>query len=504
MKKQKLVPEIILSLKAGYGKEMFLKDLIAGVIVGIIALPLSIALAIASGASPSAGLITAVFAGAMAAVMGGSKMQISGPTGAFIVIVYGIISKYGIEGLMLATFMAGIFIIILGLCRLGKFVKYIPLPVITGFTAGIAATIFVGQLNDFFGLGLKGLPAETPQKLFAIVTNLGSISWLSVILGAFAVALIVVVPRIQKILPGPLVAIIICTVINLLIPVKCVTMGDIYGEVSVKIVPSLGFFDFSKIGGLIVPALTIAFLAAIESLLSAVVADGMTGAKHNPNMELIGQGTANIASALFGGLPATGAIARTSANIRSGGHTPVSSLVHSLTVLLLSLFLMPYASYIPMTVFAAVLIVVCYNMLNIKEIKKVLKTTPVDIGLMALTFILTVVFDLVVAILVCTFLSLGYQLFKLLVKKKKAVREETPDGIKIKGSVSYFNYEKVMACDDGKETVIDMSEVEDIDATVIDYLETKIRRKQIKITAVNGKIKKHFERHEELTDGIAE
>lgn len=497
-RKQRMIPELVLSLQDGYNAQTLLKDCIAGIIVGIIALPLSIALAIASGAGPAAGLITAIFAGSVAALVGGSKTQISGPTGAFVVIVFGIIAKNGMTGLIMATFMAGIFIILMGLLRFGKLIRYIPLPIITGFTAGIAVTIFIGQLNDFFGLGLKNLPSESLHKLAYIFSNIASISWITIAMGVFAVVVIMVVPKFQKILPGPLVALVVCTVINLFLPSKCVTLGDIFGTVDINISFSIGFFDFAKLPSLVIPALTIAFLAAVESLLSAVVADSMTSTKHNPNMELIGQGCANVVSSLFGGLPATGAIARTSANIRSGGKTPVSAMVHSVVILMLSLFLMPYAKYIPMTVFAAVLIVVCYNMLNIKEVKKVFKTTPVDIGLMVLTFALTVAFDLVVAILVCTSLSLIYQLYKRFIKKHTAEKEISDGKTKLKGSISYMNYDKLFDTSSNEALVLDLTDVIEIDATFTDFLIQKAEKKQVKIHKANKKIQQQLARHSEF------
>lgn len=496
--KGRMVPELLLSLKDGYNGRTFLNDCIAGIIIGIIALPLSIALAIASGAAPALGLITAIFAGGIAALVGGSKTQISGPTGAFIVIVFGIITKFGIDGLIMATFMAGIFIVIMGLFRLGKFVKYIPLSIIIGFTAGIAITIFVGQLNDFFGLGLTQMPAKTLPKLVYTLKYLGNISWITFAMGVFAVAIIVLVPKIHKMLPGPLLAIIICTILNLVLPIKCITLGDIFGTVKVNIKFSFYFFDFSKILSLLIPALTIAFLAAIESLLSAAVADSMTSTKHNPNMELVGQGFANIGSALFGGLPATGAIARTSANIKSGGVTPVSAIIHSIFVLLASFFLMPYAKYIPMTVFAAILIVVCYNMLNIKAIIKIFKTLPIDIVLMVLTFVLTVVFDLIVSILVCTSLSLVYQLYRKYIKKHTASKEITDMGIKLKGVISYFNYDKLIEGIGSQTMILDFDEVEEIDATFTDFLVRKAGKGLIKLKNVNKEIKSKLVLYEEF------
>lgn len=492
--KKLFVPELFLSLSDGYTKTTLLKDIISGVIVGIIALPLSIALAIASGATPAAGLITAIFAGATAGLLGGSKTQISGPTGAFVTIVFGIITKFGMTGLMFASFMAGIFLLIFGFLKFGKFVKYIPLPIITGFTAGIAVTIAIGQLNDFFGLNLSGLPAETLEKLLAVVKGFTNISWISLAMGVVAVLIIVFVPKINKYLPGPLIAIIICTIVNIFLPIKCITMGDIYGQVSVEITPSFGFFDFSNLKYLILPAIKIAFLAAIESLLSAVAADNMANTKTNPNMELIGQGAANIMSSVFGGLPATGAIARTSANIKNGGKTPVAALTHAVILLFFSLFLMRFAIYIPMTVFAAILFVVCYNMMNVKEIKKVLKTTPVDIGLMALTFALTVIFDLVVAILVCTVASLAYQIIKRFLLKKNGIRRVEGNCLVLKGDLNYINYEKMLEYED-KLITLNLSGVDSIDATVISFLETKAARKELRIIASNDKLNKLLGKH---------
>ncbi len=487
--KKRMIPELILSLK-GYNSNLLLKDIIAGIIVGIIALPLSIALAIASGAQPAAGLVTAIFAGASAALFGGSKTQISGPTGAFVVIVAGIIGTHGTAGLLLATLMAGFFIIIMGVARLGKYVRYIPLPVIVGFTIGIAVTIFITQLNDFLGLGLGGVPSQTLPRLFYIFKHISSLSFLTLGMGCLAIAIIVIVPKVQKLMPGPLIAIILCTIVNLLLPVKSVTLGDIFGTIDINIKLNIFSFELASIPSLIVPALTIAFLAAVESLLSAVVADGMTHTKHNSNMELVGQGCANIFSAMFGGLPATGAIARTSANIKNGGRTPISALVHSIVILLLSLFLMPYAKFIPMSVFAAILIVVCYNMVDIKEVKKICKTTPVDIGLMVTTFALTVIFDLVVAILVCTSLSLLYQAYIKLIKKHKGSKEDSADCIKLKGVVSYMNYERLLDTN-SQSLTLDIQEVIDIDATFTDFLIKKTKRNHIKIINPNKKL---FER----------
>lgn len=494
MKKQKMMPALYLSFKEGYSVNKLLKDIIAGIIVGIISLPLSIALANASGVGPEVGLITAIFAGGTAALFGGCRTQISGPTGTLIVVSFGVVQKFGISGLFLATFMAGLIIITMGILRLGKLIRFIPLSIVTGFIAGIAITIFIGQLNDFLGLGLRKLPTESFQKLIFVLKNISKVSFITLGMGLFAIAIIGLVPKIQKLLPGPLVAIIICTVINLLLPSKCMTLGDVFGTVKVNISPSLGFLEFSNITYLIIPAFTIAFLSSIESLLSGVVADGMTGKKHNPNMELVGQGLANIASSVFGGMPAAGVLARTSTNIRSGGKTPISGMVHSLVILLMALFLMPFASYIPMSVFAAILIVVCYQMFNIKEVKKIISSNTIDIGLMTLTFVLTVIFDLMIAIVVCTALSLLYQVYIKLIKKNVGTTEKTEKGIKLKGTISYMNYGRLIT-EVEPEMEFDMTEVDDIDATFTDYLLLKVDSKQIIIRTGNPKVLKKLNKH---------
>lgn len=415
MKKNNYRSEFINSLSDNYTKDILCKDIIAGIIVGIIAIPLSIALAISSGASPEVGLITAIVAGAASALLGGSRTQISGPTGAFVVIVYGIIAKFGFGGMLLATLMAGIIIILMGLLRLGKFIKHIPFPVIIGFTAGIATLIFIGQINDLLGLNLANMPHESYKKFIYIIKHLNNTDFFTLGLGILAIAIIIFLPKLIKKVPPAIISIIICALINFFSPYKATTLGDIFGTVSVRFNVSIGFIDFTAMVALLVPAITIAFLAALESLLSAVVADGMAKTSHNPNMELIGQGISNVVCSLFGGIPATGAIARTSANINSGGRTPVASLIHSVTVLVFALFLMPYAVYIPMTVFAAILCVICYNMFNVKEIKKVLKTSPFNIITMILTFALTFLYDMIIAIIACTLL---YHAYNAIFKRK--------------------------------------------------------------------------------------
>ncbi len=490
---QKSVPEMFLSLK-GYNRSKFIKDLVAGIIVGIIALPLSIALAIASGAKPETGLITAIFAGAAAAIFGGSKTQITGPTGAFIVIVFGIIGQYGYNGLLLATLMAGIITVMLGLFKLGKIIS---------FTGGIAATIFISQINDFFGLNLKNLPSESVEKFAAVIKGFSQFNLSAFILGSAAVAILLIVPKISKKLPAALIAIVICTLANIFM--GCTTLGDLYGSVSVNVKFSVDFVNFSAVPNLIVPAITIALLASIESLLSAVVADSMAGTKHSPDAELVGQGLGNIVSSLFGGLPSTGAIARTSANIKNGGQTPVSAIVHCLMVLLLGFVLMPLAVYIPMTVFAAILIVVCKNMLNLKEIIKISKTTAADVVLMALTFALTVFLNLVAAICVNTVLALVIEGVRYL-KHRHTGKSVLLDNIfRLEGVINYMNCEKLFANKKEKNSVVfDMENVKSIDANTVNLLIECACRKEISCIRIKDKkIAQMLKKHEEINSLIA-
>ncbi|MDO5479375.1 MAG: SulP family inorganic anion transporter, partial [Clostridia bacterium] len=349
-------PKIIETVK-NYDKKSFLRDLVAGIIVAIIALPLSIALAIASGASPEQGLYTAIVAGFVIALFGGSRVNISGPTAAFATIVAGIIATDGMSGLAVATVMAGIILILMGICRMGTLIKYIPEEVTVGFTSGIAVTILVGQLKDFFGLTYPvGTHAvETTEKITAVINNFGTVNWSGVIVGVIALAILIIWPKVSKKIPGSLIAVIFGVVIVKLFNMDVNTIGDLYTISSAPPKFSIPEFDLAKIPGLIPSAFTIAILAAIESLLSCVVSDGMIDDKHNSNTELIAQGAGNIASALFGGIPATGAIARTAANVKNGGRSPVAGIVHAITLLLILLILMPYAAWIPMPVIAAIL-----------------------------------------------------------------------------------------------------------------------------------------------------
>ena len=410
-------PKFFSALKH-YDRKTFTADLMAGVIVGIVALPLAIAFGIASGVSPEKGIITAIVAGLMISLFGGSKVQIGGPTGAFIIIVYGIIQQYGMQGLTVATLMAGVFLILLGVLRLGTIIKYIPYPIVVGFTSGIAVSIFSTQVKDLLGMTMPSVPSDFVEKWIAYINNVGHIDWWSALIGIASVVLIAVWPQLARLfhlsplkaLPGSLVAIIVMTVAALLLKqyagvTTIETIGDRFSINSTlpdAVVPAL---SWEVIKSLVVPAVTIAVLGAIESLLSATVADGVIGDHHNSNTELIGQGIANIASPLFGGIPATGAIARTMTNINNGGRTPVAGIIHALVLLVIFLFLMPLAQYIPMACLAGVLVVVSYGMSGWRSFLAMARRNPKsDVTVLLLTFFLTIIFDLTVAIefgLVC-------------------------------------------------------------------------------------------------------
>ena len=393
-----ITPKLFTVLK-GYSGEQFAKDLISGIIVAIIAMPLSIALAIASGVNPEQGLYTAVVAGFFISFLGGSRVQIGGPTAAFVIIIYGIIAQYGMAGLTLATLMAGLIMIIMGLLRFGDLIKFIPKTITVGFTMGIAIGIIVGQIKDFFGLEMGFVPAEFTGKLVAFGENFHTLSLWTLAIGGLALLIQGFWPYVSRKIPGSLVAIIVTTIIVSLghLPVK--TIGDLYTIKAGLPTFTLPDISFALIRQMISPAFTIAVLAAIESLLSCVVSDGMIGGHHRSNAELVGQGVGNIMSALFGGIPATGAIARTAANVKNGGRTPIAGMVHAVTLLFILLFLMPYASLIPMSCLAAILIMVGYNMSGWRTVIRILKSAPKsDIAVLLITLILTVFFDLVVAI----------------------------------------------------------------------------------------------------------
>ena len=400
MKKPKFF-SILKHRKKELTKEQVIKDIISGVIVAIIALPLSIALGISSGVTPEKGLITAIIAGLFISLFGGSRVQIGGPTGAFVVIVCGIVEKYGIEGLIISTLMAGVILILFGLLRLGNLIKYIPKSITLGFTLGIAVTLLSTQIKDLFGLNIVKVPSEFLHKWSTYISHFNEINLVALFIGVLCIVIIVLFPKINKTIPGSLIALIISTLVVAGLSLKVQTIGSAFGDISSTIPkPELPAFTIDKIKVLFMPAITIAFLAAIESLLSAVVADGMIDKKHNSNTELIGQGLANIASSLFGGIPATGAIARTAANIKNGGRTPIAGIVHAIMLFLIMIVFMPLIKYVPLVALAAILVVVSYNMSEWKECVKVIHNDKFDAVELLTTFVLTVTCDLVVAILV--------------------------------------------------------------------------------------------------------
>lgn len=394
-----LKPKLFDTLK-GYTGKQFARDVVSGIIVAIIALPLSIALAIASGVGPVQGLYTAIIAGFFISFFGGSRVQIGGPTAAFVVIIYGIVQQYGQSGLIVATIMAGIILIIMGICHFGSLIKYIPYTITTGFTCGIAVTLFVGQLKDFLGLN-GSAPSEFLDKLIFYGKNIKDTNLVAIGVGLLAIAILILWPKVTDKIPGSLVAIIVTTLLVKFADLDVNTIGSIYSDISSKL-PTLSIpkgVDFEMVRQLIQPAFTIAILAGIESLLSAVVADGMIGDKHRSNAELVGQGLGNIFSGLFGGIPATGAIARTAANVKNGGRTPIAGIVHCITLTLILVLLMPLAKLIPMTTLSAVLLHVAWNMADWKSFTRLLKKAPKsDILVLVSVFLLTVFFDLVIAI----------------------------------------------------------------------------------------------------------
>ncbi len=518
---EKLKPKLFSVMKT-YTKEQFIKDVIAGIIVAIIALPLSIALALASGVGPEQGIYTAIVAGFLISFFGGSRVQIAGPTAAFATIVAGIVAEKGMEGLILATVIAGMILVLMGVLRLGNLIKYIPYTITTGFTAGIAVTIAIGQVKDFLGLTYPAGTAtiETMEKLEAVIKNIATVNWQAVAVGAVCLAILILWPYVNKTIPGSLLAVIagICMVQFLHMNVN--TIGDLY-EISNKLpVLQAPVFTFGSIREIFPDAFTIAILAAIESLLSCVVADSMINSKHRSNMELIAQGIGNIGSALFGGIPATGAIARTAANIKNGGRTPVAGMVHALTLVLILVVLMPYAALIPMPCIAAILFMVAYNMCGWKSFVNLCKSSPKsDVLVLILTFALTVVFDLVVAI------EVGILLTAILFMKRmsdvtevegwKYVEEEDdPDSIslrmvpkhtlvyEISGPMFFAAADKILKISVREDTrclVLRMRSVNAIDATAmhsLDQLYDMCNRKKIQIilSHVNEQPKKVMEK----------
>ncbi len=428
------LPKLFTTLK-DYNREQFIADTSAGIIVGIVALPLAIAFGIASGVTPSQGIITAIIGGFIVSALGGSRVQIGGPTGAFIIIVYGIVQTYGMAGLTIATVMAGFILIAMGLARFGSVIKFIPYPVTVGFTSGIALLIFSTQIKDFFGLVIAKVPSEFHEKWISYFFNFYSVNYFSTGIASLALAIMIFWPKVTNKIPGSLIAIIITTVIVQLLNFPVETIGSRFGEISSNL-PAPKFFpiNFSTVKNLIGPASTIAILAAIESLLSAVVSDGMVGTKHRSNMELIAQGAANLGSAVFGGIPVTGAIARTVVNVKNGGRTPIAGIIHAITLLLIMLFFGSLAKLIPMATLAAILVIVAYNMSEWRSFLELLKSPRSDVIVLVTTFLLTVIFDLTIAIEIGMVLSVFLFMRRMsevtnigLIKREMSDDEEKPD-----------------------------------------------------------------------------
>ena len=441
-------PQLFYTLK-NYNKKTFMSDLMAGIIVGIVALPLAIAFGIASGVTPEKGIITAIVAGFIISLLGGSKVQIGGPTGAFIVIIYGIIQQYGLEGLTIATLMAGAFLILFGLLHLGTIIKFIPYPIVVGFTSGIAVTIFTTQIKDLFGLSIDKMPSDFIEKWQCYLEHFNTVDWWCTAVGLLSVVIIALTPRFSKKIPGSLVAIVVMTLGALALKqyagVSSIeTIGDRFSVSNSIPEAHMPAMTWETIKSLVSPALTIAVLGAIESLLSATVADGVVGDHHNSNTELIAQGIANLASPIFGGIPATGAIARTMTNINNGGKTPIAGIIHAITLTLIFLFFMPLAQYIPMACLAGVLVIVSYGMCGWRSFLALMKNPKSDVSVLLITFFLTIVFDLTVAI------EVGLIIASLLFMKRMSettdvkviMNEINEDSDMIKGNIEHLTIPK--------------------------------------------------------------
>ena len=393
------VPKSLVCLREGYTRDSLLRDVMAGVVVGIVALPLALAFAIASGVPPERGLYTAIIAGFLISALGGSRVQIGGPTGAFVVIVYGIVSDYGYEGLVICTVLAGLILVVMGLARMGALIKFIPYPVVTGFTAGIAVIIFSSQVKDFLGLRMGKVPAEFVEKWVSYGEHFHTVDWTTAALAAGTLLVLLIWPRISRLLPAPFVAMVAATLVVQLMGLPVETIGSRFGGVPSSLpLPHWPDIPWQNMRELIPPSITVALLAAIESLLSAVVADGMIGTRHKSNMELVAQGVANIASPIFGGIPATGAIARTATNVRTGGRTPLAGMVHALTLVLILVFAGQWAAKVPLAALAAILVVVSFHMSEWRSFAGLLRAPKSDIFVLIITFALTVFVDLTVAV----------------------------------------------------------------------------------------------------------
>jgi len=519
MKAFEFKPQLFTTLQ-NYSKESFMADLMAGIIVGIVALPLAIAFGIASGVSPEKGIITAIVAGFIISLLGGSKVQIGGPTGAFIVIIYGIIQEYGISGLTVATLMAGVLLILLGVFKLGAVIKFIPYPIIVGFTSGIAVTIFTTQIADIFGLNFGGekVPGDFIGKWMIYFRHFDTVNWWNAIVSIVSVLIIALTPRFSKKIPGSLIAIIVVTIAVYLMKtyggITCIdTIGDrftIQSQLPDAVVPKL---DWEAIKNLFPVAITIAVLGAIESLLSAAVADGVIGDRHDSNTELIAQGAANIIAPLFGGIPATGAIARTMTNINNGGKSPVAGIIHAVILLLILLFLMPLAQYIPMACLAGVLVIVSYNMSGWRTFKALLKNPKSDVTVLLITFFLTVIFDLTVAIevgllIACVlFMKRVMETTEISVIKMHEEHLMVPKGVEVyEINGPYFfgiatKFEEIMSelGDRPKVRIVRMRKVPFIDSTGIHNLTnlcemSKKENIQIVLSGVNEKVHQILEK----------
>ncbi len=498
---RKLEPKLLSVLKEGYTFKQFQGDLMGGLTVGIVALPLAIALAIASGVKPEQGLYTAIVAGFVIAVLGGSRTQISGPTGAFVVIVYGIVQKYGYDGLVVATLIAGVMLVLMGLFRMGALLKFVPYPVIVGFTSGIALIIFSSQVNDFLGLKIESVPADFVQKWTTYALHIGNIDPYTVAVGVGSLLIIVLWPRITHRIPGQLIAILAATVAVQYFQIPADTIQSRFGGIPAGLPsPQFPVITWTSFQELFSPAITIAILAALESLLSSMVADGMTGTRHRSNMELVGQGAGNIASAIFGGIPATGAIARTATNIKSGGKTPIAAVIHSIFLLLVLLFIGEWAAMIPMATLAAVLVVVAYNMSEWREFQHLLKSPRGDVAVLLATFLLTVFIDLTVAIQVGILLAAFLFLQKMSKEAHVDVITDTLDedeefksrdmskidipkrvevfevyGSLFFGAVSQFKESIRIVTNKPRAIILRMRQVPSIDASGIHILEELVR-----------------------------
>ena len=507
---RKLEPKLLTVFKEGYTFKQFQGDLMGGLTVGVVALPLAIALAIASGVKPEQGLYTAIVAGFVIAILGGSRVQISGPTGAFVVIVYGIVQKYGYDGLVVATLIAGVLLVIMGLARMGALLKFIPYPVIVGFTSGIALIIFSSQVNDFLGLRVENVPADFVEKWIEYARHIARVDLYTLGVGLASLLIIVLWPRVTHRVPGQLIAILVATIAVQYFAIPVDTIQTRFGGMPQGLPsPQFPAMTWATFKELFSPAITIAILAALESLLSSVVADGMTGTRHRSNMELIAQGAGNVASAIFGGIPATGAIARTATNIKSGGKTPVAAIIHSVFLLLVLLFIGKWAAMIPMATLAAVLIVVAYNMSEWREFRHLLKSPRGDVAVLLATFLLTVFIELTVAIQVGILLAAFLFLQKMSKEAKVDVITENlrddeefksrdmstveiPKGIEVFevygslffGAVSQFKESIRVVANRPRVVILRMRQVSHIDASGIHIVEELVKDSHSSGTAV--------------------